>query len=162
MSAVSLPIMDVGHLFTAIKKHPILTHIAYVDFASFIQCASLLKDDILQPQPQRVPVSHAPDVLPDSVTKFLAASLNMTSNAVDNLWYIVKDLVWELPMSAEASAEDEVAFRLHGHKIGLGTMHQQTTGCLCRIVQSCTILYRLTEPTAKSPLCSPRMCSSDM
>ncbi|KAG2029612.1 hypothetical protein BDR03DRAFT_880340, partial [Suillus americanus] len=81
--------------------------------------ASLLKDDILQPQPQRISVSCAPDVLPDSVMKFLATSLDMSSDAVDNLWYIVKDVVWELPMSAETSTEDEVAFKLHGHELGL-------------------------------------------
>ncbi|KAG1823236.1 hypothetical protein EV424DRAFT_1538567 [Suillus variegatus] len=114
--------MDVGHLFNAIKKQPSLACITYVDLASFIRHASLLKNDILQPQPQHISVSHAPDVLPDSVTMFLATSLDMSSDTVDNLWYIVKDLVWELPMSAETSAEDEVAFKIHGHKLGLGTV----------------------------------------
>ncbi|KAG1908003.1 uncharacterized protein F5891DRAFT_938956 [Suillus fuscotomentosus] len=105
--------MDVGHLFNAIKKQPSLACITYVDLASFIRRASLLKNDILQPQPQRISVSHVPDVLPDSVTMFLATSLDMSSDTVNNLWYIVKDLIWELPMSAETSAEDEVAFKLH-------------------------------------------------
>ncbi|KAG2126135.1 hypothetical protein BD769DRAFT_1668568 [Suillus cothurnatus] len=111
--------MDVRHLFNAIKKQPSLACITYVDLASFIQHASLVNNDILQPQPQRISVSHAPDVLPDSVTMFLATSLDMSSDTVDNIWYIVKDLVWELPMSAETSAEDEVAFKIHGHKLGL-------------------------------------------
>jgi len=114
--------MDVRHLFNAIKKQPSLACITYVDLASFIQHASLVNNDILQPQPQRISVSHAPNVLPDSVTMFLATSLDMSSDTVDNIWYIVKDLVWELPMSAETSAEDEVAFKIHGHKLGLGTM----------------------------------------
>ncbi|KAG1803069.1 uncharacterized protein BJ212DRAFT_1285468, partial [Suillus subaureus] len=109
--------------------------------------ASLLKDDVLQPQPQRIPVSHAPDVLPDSVTKFLATSLNMSSNAVDNLWYIVKDLVWELLMSAEASTEDEVVFRLHGHKIGLVgcTLYPPVKTCInhgCTTWQHGTLLKK--------------------
>ncbi|KAG2335661.1 hypothetical protein BDR05DRAFT_953909 [Suillus weaverae] len=107
--------MDVGELFTAIKQHPILTYITYFDLVTFIRHASLLKDDILQPQPQCISVAHAPDVLSDSMTTFLATSLDMSSNAVNTLWYIVKDLIWDLPMSAE----DEVVFKCHGHKLGL-------------------------------------------
>ncbi|KAG2108675.1 uncharacterized protein F5147DRAFT_799464, partial [Suillus discolor] len=139
--------MDVGHLFNAIKKHPVLACITYVDLASFIRRASLLKDDILQPQPQRISVSHAPDVLPDSVTKFLAMSLDMSSDAVDNLWYIVKDLVWELPMSAETSAEDEVAFKLHGYELGLVgcTLYPPVKTCInhdCTAWQHGTLLKK--------------------
>lgn len=133
--------MDVGHLFNAIKKQPSLACITYVDLASFIRRASLLKNDILQPQPQRISVSHAPDVLPDSVMTFLATSLDMSSDTVDNLWYIVKDLIWELPMSAETSAEDEVAFKIYGHKLGLGTVptHRIMIVILIRLIVERTL-----------------------
>ncbi|KAG2339706.1 hypothetical protein BDR05DRAFT_891416, partial [Suillus weaverae] len=109
--------------------------------------ASLLKDNILQPQPQRISVAHAPYVLSDSVTTFLATSLDMSSNAVDTLWYIVKDLIWDLPMSAEASAEDEVVFKCHDHKLGLVgcTLYPPVKTCInhdCTAWQHGTLLKK--------------------
>ncbi|KAG2340479.1 hypothetical protein BDR05DRAFT_836046, partial [Suillus weaverae] len=130
-----------------IKQHPILADITYFDLVTFIRHASLLKDDILQPQPQCISVAHAPDVLSDSVMTFLATSLDMSSNAVDTLWYIVKDLVWDLPTSAEASAEDEVAFKHHGHKLGLvgRTLYPPVKTCInhdCTAWQHGTLLKK--------------------
>jgi hypothetical protein len=78
----------------------------------------------------------------------------MSSDTVDNLWYIVKDLVWELPMSAETSAEDEVAFKIHGHKLGLGTVptHCIMIVVLIRLIVECT-LYPPVK-TCMNPNCT--------
>ncbi|KIK35164.1 hypothetical protein CY34DRAFT_96614, partial [Suillus luteus UH-Slu-Lm8-n1] len=86
---------------------------------SFLHCTKILKEDILQPQPHHVSIFRAPPFLPASVTSFLAASLEMPPEAVGVLWSLVKDIVWELPSSTEASADDETAFRIYGHELGL-------------------------------------------
>lgn len=117
MSAATPP--DISQLFTSIRDHPQLAHLSYNNFATFLRRASILKEDILQPQPYDVSIIWAPHVLPQSVTCFLAASLGMSPDVVDVLWSFTKDVVWELPSSAEASADDEAAFKIYGHELGL-------------------------------------------
>ncbi|KAG1799569.1 uncharacterized protein BJ212DRAFT_1248283, partial [Suillus subaureus] len=40
----------------------------------------------------------APEVIPPSITTFFSQSFNISVDAVDCLWEIVKDLVWTLPI----------------------------------------------------------------
>lgn len=82
-----------------------------LDLTRFIRRTHLLKDVILQPQPHKV--------IPPSITTFLSRSFNISVDAVDYLWEIVKDLVWTLPGAAEEQAE-EISFMIHGHPLGLG------------------------------------------
>jgi hypothetical protein len=99
----------------------LLADLPFNSLTSFLRRAKILKEDILQPQPHHVSIFRAPPFLPASVTSFLAASLEMPPEAVGILWSLVKDIVWELPSSAEASADDETAFMVHGHELGLST-----------------------------------------
>ncbi|KAG2336491.1 hypothetical protein BDR05DRAFT_953321 [Suillus weaverae] len=96
-----------------------------LDLTHFIQCEHLLKDDIFQPQPHTEPVTIAPEVTLPSVTTFLSRSFNISVDAVDYLWKIVKDLVWTLPNAAEEQAE-EAAFMIHGHPLGLKMLRYDT------------------------------------
>ncbi|KAG2751907.1 hypothetical protein P692DRAFT_20871831 [Suillus brevipes Sb2] len=117
MSAATPP--DISQLFASIREHPPLAHLSFNNFATFLRRASILKEDILQPQPYDVSIFCAPNVLPPSVTCFLVASLDMPPDVVDVLWSFTKDIVWELPSSAEASTDDEAAFKIYGHELGL-------------------------------------------
>ncbi|KAG2159322.1 uncharacterized protein EDB93DRAFT_1075178 [Suillus bovinus] len=75
---------------------------------------------------------HPPDVLSQSITHFLTASLNILPDTVDILWSITEDIVWTMPSSAKANASDEAAFRTHGHKLGLTkcTLYPPTKVCI--------------------------------
>lgn len=99
-----------------------------LDLTRFMQRTHLLKDDILQPQPHTKPVTIAPEVIPPSITTFLARSFNLSVDAVDYLWEIVKDLVWALPSEAEEQAEEEISFMIHGHPLGLSEFESVILG----------------------------------
>ncbi|KAG2152954.1 hypothetical protein DEU56DRAFT_850012, partial [Suillus clintonianus] len=111
--------MDIRSLFSAMQQHDQLAIMPFLDLTTFLRCASLLKDDILQSQPHTVSVLIAPDVLPPSVNEFLAERFAFSEDTVDVLWDIVKDLVWMLPTAGEAADEEEEIFRLYGHKRGI-------------------------------------------
>ncbi|KAG1741031.1 hypothetical protein EDD22DRAFT_959108 [Suillus occidentalis] len=92
--------MDISSVFAAMQQHEQLVTMPFLDVMAFLRCASLLKDDILQPQPHTV------------------------SDTVDVLWDILKDFVWMIPTAGEAAEEEEEeeeeeTFRLYGHKRGI-------------------------------------------
>ncbi|KAG2130135.1 hypothetical protein BD769DRAFT_1667058 [Suillus cothurnatus] len=117
MTAADPP--DISKLFASVQSHMLLAHLSFNNFVTFLCHAKILKEDILQPQPYNVSIFCAPDFLPQSVAAFLAASLDMLLDIVDVLWSFTKDIVWELPSSTEASADDVDAFRTYGHELGL-------------------------------------------
>ena len=98
----------------ALGQHPELKALSYIEFARFLHCTSALKDDILQPQPHTISILTAPDVLPPIITEFLSDSFHVTHDAVDTLWDLVKDVVWELPTAAEEREAVEMMFRVNG------------------------------------------------
>lgn len=61
--------MDVRTPFPALD-HPELQDLLYIAITRFLHCASMLKDNILLPQPHSIPVTTAPDVLPLGITDF--------------------------------------------------------------------------------------------
>ncbi|KAG1764681.1 hypothetical protein EV702DRAFT_105775 [Suillus placidus] len=82
--------------------HTELAAMPFLDFNLFLRCASQLKDDILQPQPDTISVVVAPEVLPPSINTFLTEKATLSEDAVDVLWGITKDLIWTLPTLAQA------------------------------------------------------------
>ncbi|KIK37634.1 hypothetical protein CY34DRAFT_68925, partial [Suillus luteus UH-Slu-Lm8-n1] len=56
--------------------------------------ASLLKDDIIQPQLHTISIIAASDILPPSITSFLSYVITILSKFIDVLWDIMKDLAW--------------------------------------------------------------------
>ena len=50
----------------------------------------------------------------------LSAAFNMSLDAVDRLWDIVKEISWGLPSPADENDAEEVIFKRHGHAVGLG------------------------------------------
>ncbi|KAG1850679.1 hypothetical protein F4604DRAFT_1661024 [Suillus subluteus] len=123
--------MDVGSLFSAMRQHHELAAMSYIDLSRFLRYASLLKDDIIQPQPHTVSIMAAPDILPPSITNFLSDAVAISPESVDALWDITKDLAWVLPTVDEARADEETAFRLYGHQRGITshTLYPPTKQC---------------------------------
>ncbi|KAG1890424.1 uncharacterized protein F5891DRAFT_1198229 [Suillus fuscotomentosus] len=77
--------MDITSLFAAMQQHDQLATMSFLNLTTFLRCTSLLKDDILQPQPHTVSVLVAPNILPPSINKFLAERVNISEDAVDVL-----------------------------------------------------------------------------
>ncbi|KAG2348656.1 hypothetical protein BDR05DRAFT_996027 [Suillus weaverae] len=90
-----------------------------LDLTRFIHCTHLLKDDICLPQPRTVPLNIASDTLPPAIITFLTQSFTISSDAVHYLWAIMKDLAWTLPGTVEEQGDEEAAFEIHGHHLGL-------------------------------------------
>ena len=80
--------MDLGTLINELRRHKHLSQIPLGKVMSFIQRASALKRDIMQPQPLSVPINHAPEFLPPSISKFLAELLELPDVYVSECWSI--------------------------------------------------------------------------
>lgn len=91
-----------------------------LDLTRFIRRTHLLKDDISLPR--TVPLIVAPDTLPPAIITFLAQSFTLSSDAVHYLWAVVKHLAWTLPGAVEEQADEEDAFQIHGHHLGLSKL----------------------------------------
>jgi hypothetical protein len=114
--------MDIGRISLALSHHPELVDMSYVTLTRFLHCASMLKDDILLPQPHTVPVTSAPDILPPSITEFLSKSFDIPHGAVGVLWDTVKDVVWALPTESEEDEVIQALFQHHGQDRGIGEL----------------------------------------
>ncbi|KAG1846163.1 hypothetical protein C8R48DRAFT_543144, partial [Suillus tomentosus] len=99
--------------------HPELQDLSYIAITRFLRCASMLKDDILLPQPHSIPVTTAPDVLPPGITDFFSRSFDISCDAVDVLWDAVKHIAWTLPADGEEHEVIETMFQHHGQDQGI-------------------------------------------
>lgn len=111
--------MDLETLMSELKHRDNLNQIPLGKVMGFIQRASALKRDIMQPQPLSVPIDQAPEFLPPSISKFLAESLELPSMYVSECWSIFKDEVWSCPSPDESRKTEREAFERHGKKCGL-------------------------------------------
>ena len=93
------PMLPATNALDKLKAHPVLRHLTLEGVVTFTRLASHLKCDILQPQliPQSDP-STPPAILPPPITKFLGASLGISTDVIDNCWDILQDYVWETPV----------------------------------------------------------------
>ncbi|KAG1759443.1 hypothetical protein EDD22DRAFT_782544 [Suillus occidentalis] len=113
--------MDVRTSFLALdlSHHPELRALSYIAVARFLRCASMLKDNILLPQPHSSPVTTIPDVLPPGITTFFSRSFDISCDAVDVLWDAVKHIAWTLPADGEEREMIETMFQHHGQDLGI-------------------------------------------
>jgi hypothetical protein len=111
--------MDLEALLQALKDHENLQQLSLDKILTFITRASMLKRDIMQPQPLSVPIDVAPERLPPSVSQFLSNSLDLPPDYTRECWTIFKDVIWDHPMANEAKQVEKDAFRVHGMKCGL-------------------------------------------
>jgi hypothetical protein len=111
--------MDVVTLFSGLSNEPELAGLSYLSLTRFIHSASMIKDDILLPQPHAISTSSAPHFLPPSITEFLGESFSLSQHAVHVLWLAVKDIVWTLPGKNEEQEALGTIFRHHGQPHGI-------------------------------------------
>ncbi|KAG1743535.1 hypothetical protein EDD22DRAFT_786411 [Suillus occidentalis] len=113
--------MDVRTSFLALdlSHHPELQALSYIAVAHFLRCMSMLKDNILLPQPHSSPVTTIPDVLPPGITTFFSRFFDISCDAVDVLWDAVKHITWTLPADGEEREMIETMFQHHGQDLGI-------------------------------------------
>lgn len=104
-----------------LATHPLLQSLTLEQVTTFVQLGSLLKRDIQQPQPVSQTGATAPDVLPPSVSQFLANAVGIPLECMDYCWDVLKDEVWE-SLEMPATTHDEDLFRLYGWKVGLSEL----------------------------------------
>jgi hypothetical protein len=78
--------------FDKLQADLVLRHLTLDGVVTFTRLASHLTRDILQPQP--IPQSNPsipPAVLPPPIMSFLGASLEMSTNVIDDFWDILQD-----------------------------------------------------------------------
>jgi hypothetical protein len=104
----------------SLQRDPALASLSMNTLSTFIRLASLLKRDILLPQPPSQPSDSAPDVLPRSIATFLANAICVPISSIGPCWDALKDDVWSLPPpQGLVSQEDEEMFKMYGWKLGL-------------------------------------------
>ena len=102
-----------------LKSHPVLRYLTLDGIVTFTRLASHLKRDILQPQPiSKSNPSIAPAVLPQPIINFLGTSLGISTDVVDDIWDILQDYVWGIPVMPLTSGDFQL-FKHFGWPCGL-------------------------------------------
>jgi hypothetical protein len=112
--------MALADVLQAIREQPLLHDLHLEQLTTFIRLAAHLKCDILLPQPLAQTTDSAPDVLPEAVVIFLSLAIGIPLLAVEPLWDLLKNDVWDSPpIRGLVSEEDEDLYRLYGWQLGL-------------------------------------------
>jgi hypothetical protein len=136
--------MALIHLLAMLQRHPNLQHLSLLDLATFIRLASLLKRDILQPQPlSQTHPDNPPDVLPRSVSQFLSSAVGIPLDDMEYCWDVLKEDVWCSPPIQPVSAHEERLFKEFGWRYGLSESHMPPLGLLLspKSVEASLTLY---------------------
>ncbi|KAF7307966.1 hypothetical protein MKEN_01158100 [Mycena kentingensis (nom. inval.)] len=122
-------------VYSALANDPRLDGVPLHSVSTAKRFLRVLKNDIILVQPSSVPVDVAPPILPPTMVLFIQASLGIAKEAVEHLWDLTRDEIWDLPLPTLALDEHEL-FRLHGWKLGFmpfklypPTQTCVTTGC---------------------------------
>jgi len=114
--------------------HPVLKELSLNQIFAFLRLCSLLKNDIQLAQPLAVPITSAPDILPPSVSDFIAESIGIPNECMTNCWRMFKDDAWSMPDSVEMTEQDEQVFRSNGWKCGISNpLIQQILNGMLRV-----------------------------
>lgn len=144
--------MDINTSFLALdlSHHPELQDLSYITITRFLRCATMLKDDILLPQPHSSPVTTVPDVLPPGITTFFSRSFDISCDAVDALWDAVKHIAWTLPADSEEREIIEMMFQHHGQDLGISAYVLYPPMKVC-VNQECIAMQRATPLKKDEP-----------
>ncbi|KAJ7764190.1 hypothetical protein DFH07DRAFT_738454 [Mycena maculata] len=88
---------------------------------TFLRLLSVLKDDILLPQPIDISVHKPPLLLPPTIATFVSKATGIDSESISACWSLLKEEVWSLPRP-ELSMAEEGLFRDNGWKMGLTSL----------------------------------------
>ncbi|KAJ7033257.1 hypothetical protein C8F04DRAFT_1210932 [Mycena alexandri] len=96
----------------------------------FSRLLSVLKRDIVLPQPIDVPTNDAPDILPPTITTFIAAAVGISCEDVTYFWATMRFDIWALSPQT-LNEEEEELFQEHGWELGITSlvMHPPSDFC---------------------------------
>ncbi|KAF8957605.1 hypothetical protein BDZ97DRAFT_1669810 [Flammula alnicola] len=111
--------MNTVYLLANLSRHAVLCHLTLDGIVTFTRFASHLKRDILQPQPiNESNPATPPACLPEHILTFLGTALGIPLNAMDDCWNILKEHVWEMPLTPLMD-EDYETFKYFGWPLGI-------------------------------------------
>jgi len=108
--------MAVQRALLLLSEHPVLSNLTFAQLLRSMSLATCLKRDISLPQPISLDLGCAPTFLPPAISDFIAESIGIEGEVMQDLWFIIKDDVWEAPTDEEASVINEDCFRKYGWK----------------------------------------------
>ncbi|KAJ7757761.1 hypothetical protein DFH07DRAFT_958636 [Mycena maculata] len=94
-----------------------LKDVSLTQMMTFLRLLSVLKDDILLPQPIDISVHKPPLLLPPTIATFVSKATGIDSESISACWSLLKEEVWSLPRP-ELSMAEEGLFRDNGWKMG--------------------------------------------
>ncbi|KAJ7023008.1 hypothetical protein C8F04DRAFT_1271905 [Mycena alexandri] len=96
----------------------------------FSRLLSVLKRDTVLPQPIDVPTDDAPDILPPTITTFIAAAVGISCEDVTYFWATMRFDIWALSPQT-LNEEEEELFQAHGWELGITSlvMHPPSDFC---------------------------------
>jgi hypothetical protein len=97
-----------------VQAHPVLMELPLYQIFVFLWLCSLMKNDIQLTQPLAVCITSAPDILPPSVSDFLAESIGIPNECMTGCSRMSKDDAWSMPDSTEMTEQNEQAFHSNG------------------------------------------------
>jgi hypothetical protein len=116
--------MALANVLQALHKQPLLSDLNLKQLTTFVHLTGHLKCDILLPQPIAQTTDSAPDVLPEAVAIFLSLAIRIPLLAVEPLWDLLKDNVWDSPLiHGLVSEEDEDPFWPYIWQFRLSKLH---------------------------------------
>jgi hypothetical protein len=146
-------------LFSALRAWPHLLSIPLTLLTCFMHCASLLKDDILQPQPITVPIDVPASVLPDIITQFLSACFDISADDVDFLWEVLNETVWMFPTLDDEHAACACLFKQYGTGKGIGRYTSTGVSTRSLMITNCTYTLSSIQGLPKPNLWHFRMAA---
>ncbi|KAJ7715417.1 hypothetical protein DFH07DRAFT_708241, partial [Mycena maculata] len=69
---------------------------ALTQMMTFLRLLSVLKDDILLPQPIDISVHKPPLLLPPTIAIFVSKATGIDSESISACWSLLKEEVWSL------------------------------------------------------------------
>ncbi|KAF7307938.1 hypothetical protein MKEN_01154700 [Mycena kentingensis (nom. inval.)] len=97
---------------------PALANIRFQEITLLMNLLGVLKNDILLAQPNTVPVTTAPLLLPDAIVAFIRDATTLPAAAVKEAWTVLREEVWSAHPATLSASEKEL-FRKYGWQRGL-------------------------------------------
>ena len=106
-----------------LAAHEVLRNITAVQLSRLFGLIACLKRDIAVPQPLTEAADCPPTFMPVAISEFLAESLEIPLEFIQDLWEIVRKEAWDSPHRDEPDKDDEECFRRFGWKRELSGIH---------------------------------------
>ena len=109
-------LMAVPWALLLLSEHPVLCNLTVAQLLHSMSLATCLRCDISLPQPISLDLGCTLTLLPPAISDFIAESIGIEGEFMQDLWFIIKDDIWEAPTDEEASVLNEDCFQEYGWK----------------------------------------------